>query len=293
MQYSATFRYIDKDFGFDALDLGKWNAEYDNVDDFILALNCMAIASSQHVIVEFPEVDVRAKNARVTIRAINGQLFYTDINSKNRKDLRVVPVEIVRLIDGRPLEEVFKREEEEVGKGKGLSQGQGQEVFIPQKRRFFRGAGWLAQLVAVFAMLAILSFCSKLIWEKMSRVPQLRTAPQFIPSLSEESDVLRRYADVYVSESREGAMLFELTREGQFTCYEMWYSEERNGFVLIPLDSYPVQVGLHNGQTAMLAGELYLLLPIGDEFISLHGTQYHRHHADLANIGEVLDVKRN
>jgi len=87
-------------------------------------------------------------------------------------------------------------------------------------------------------------------------------------------------------------MIFELTREGQFSRFEMWHSEERNRFVLIPVDSYPVQVGAHNGETAMLADEVYLLMPEGDEIMTLHGVSFNRHHADLASIGEVLDVKR-
>lgn len=39
MEYSAKFRYIDIEFGFDALDQGSWSTEYDNEDDFILSLS--------------------------------------------------------------------------------------------------------------------------------------------------------------------------------------------------------------------------------------------------------------
>ena len=281
MLYSVTFRHIDKDFGFEALDFGKWNAEYDNEEDFTLALNRMAIASSQHAVVDFPEVEVCAQSARAIIRAIDGQLFYTDINSRNRQDLKVVPVEIIRLIDGRPLEEVFQRDEQEP------------DHYIPPRHKHRSSANGLTKLAAVFIMLIVLSFCSKFVWRDMTYAPRLHTAPQFIPSLSEESDVLRKFADVYVSEYREGAMLFELTREGRFSRYEMWHSAERNAFVLIELDSYLLQVGMHNGKTAMLADEHYLLLPEGEEIISLHGIQYYRHHGNLASIGEVLDVQRN
>jgi len=281
MQYSATFRHIDRDFSFEDLEFGKWNAEYESEEDFVLALNRMAISSSQNTVVDFPEVEVRAKSARVIIRAIDGQLFFTDIHSQNRKDLKVVPVEILRLIDGRSLEEVFKREE-------ALED----DVYVPPKHHDRSGAGWLSKLVAVLLMLVVLSFCAHFTWKDIAHAPRLHAAPQFIPSLSEESDVLRKYADVYVSEYREGAMIFELTREGQFSRFEMWHSEERNRFVLIPVDSYPVQVGAHNGETAMLADEVYLLMPEGDEIMTLHGVSFNRHHADLASIGEVLDVKR-
>jgi len=280
MQYSATFRHIDKDFGFDALDLGKWNTEYEDEEDFILALNRMAIASSQHTVVDFPEVEVCAGSKRVIIRSINGLLFYTDLNSQNRKDLKVIPIEIIRLIEGKPLEEVFKRDEE-----------MGVDVYIPPKQQYRSNSTWSTQAIALIIMLVVLGFCSKLIWKDVTHTPRLHTAPQFIPSLIEESDVLRQYAGVYVSEYREGAMLFELTRKGQFSRYEMWFSEERNGFVLLSVDSYLVQVGLHKGSTAMLADEIYLLTPKGDEIITLFGINFSRHHGDLASIGEVLNVK--
>jgi hypothetical protein len=111
--------------------------------------------------------------------------------------------------------------------------------------------------------------------------------------LGEESEVLRRYADVYVSEYREGAMLFELTREGLFTRYEMWHSKERNGFVLVSLDAYYVQVGLHEGRTAMLADEILLLELVDYENISLLGVNFRRHNGKLESIGEVLGVPQN
>ncbi len=281
MQYSATYKYIDQDFEFDHIPEGTWTAEYADEEAFDLALNRLAIASSQHAVVDFPEVEVRARNARVTVRAINGQLFYTDLHSQNRKDLKVVPVEIIRLIDGKPLEEVFKQDEEP------------EEVYVPHKQKHRSGAGWLTKVIALLLMCVILGFSGKLIWKDVTHLPRLHTAPQFLPSLSTEGEVLRQYADVYVSEYREGAMLFELTREGTFSRYEMWFSAERNNFVLVPVDVHPVQVGLHDGETAMLAGEIHLLLPTGDEAIALHGVTFSRHHGDLSSIGEVLEVNRN
>ncbi|MGZ0710281.1 hypothetical protein ACWPKO_18280 [Coraliomargarita sp. W4R53] len=282
MQFSATFRHIDQDFGFEGLELGHWSAEYDDEEAFILALNRMAIASSQHSLLDFPEVDVQAEIGRITVRAINGQLFYTDLHSKNRKDLKVVPVEVVRLIGGKPLEEVFLAEETSED-----------ECVPPAKSGQYKsGSSLFTKGMAFVLMVVVLSFSGKYIWQDVSHTPRLHTAPQFIPSLSEQSDVLRQYADVYVSEYREGAMLFELTRRGEFARYEMWHSTERNGFVLVHIDTQHVQVGRHDGQTAMLANEIYLLVPQQDESMELHGVHYSRHHGPLVSIGELIDLQR-
>ena len=277
MQYTANFKHIDSDFDFDRLDEGNWSAVYADEDEFILALNRMAIASSLHAVVDFPEVEVLARNIRVSVRAINGQLFYTDLHSPNRKDLQVVPIEILRLIEGKPLEEVF------------LDEVLPEEVYVPPIQSHRRGSAWFVKLTALLLMFAILGFCGNYIWKDATHISRLHSAPQFLPSLSGESEILRQYADVYVSEYREGAMLFELTRKGQFTRYEMWFSGDRNGFVLIPVDVHTVQVGLHEGKAAMLAGEIHLLTPDDDDAILLHGIRFIRHHGDLDSIGEVLD----
>jgi len=277
MHYSASYRYINPDFSCEPLEGGTWITEYLDEETFITALNRMAIASSQHAVVDFPEVEVRAKNKRVTVRAINGQLYYTDLHSQNHKDLKVVPVEIVRLIAGLPLEEVFRSE----------TTGD-EEAYLPPKRKHRSGASPLTKLLALIMMCGILGFCAKLIWEDLTRMPRLHSVPHFIPSLGSEGGVLRKFADVYVSEYREGAMLFELTREGQFARYEMWFSPQRNSFVLVPIDVHKVQVGLHAGETALLAGEIHLLTPLGEEAIKLHGVTFQRHHAELSSIGEVL-----
>lgn len=281
MKFTATYKHIDLDFDFERLEESTWSAEYVDEESFLLALNRMAIASSQHAVVEFPEVEILAKNMRVTVRAINGQLFYTDLHSQNRKDLKVVPLEIVRLINGLPLEEVFRQEEEP------------DEVYVSTKHKRRRiGTNPLTKLLALVIMCVILGFSAKFVWNDITHMPRLHTVPQFIPSLGSEGEVLRKYADVYVSEYREGGMLFKLTRVGELARYEMWFSAERNGFVLIPLDQHEVQVGLHAGETALLAGEIHLLTPAGDEALVLHGITFKRHHGDLSSIGEVLDVPR-
>jgi hypothetical protein len=281
MQFSATFRHIDKDFGFEALELGRWSEDYEDEESFILALNRMAIASSQQSVFDFPEVEVRAKLRRVTIRAIDGQLYYSDFNSQHQKDLKVVPDEVVSLLGGTPIEGVFQAQESEP------------TTYVPPQLKPYRNErNRYITVGALILMLVVLGICSQFIWHDVSQPARLHTAPQFIPSLSEESEVLRKYADVYVSEYREGAMLFELTREGQLSRYEMWHSKQRNGFVLVRVDSSPLQVGRHNGELAMLAGEIYLLVPQGDEMLSLLGVHYRRHHGALTSIGELLDVKR-
>jgi hypothetical protein len=278
MPYSATFRHIDSDFEFTKLEFGTWNAEYEDEQDLIDALNRVAFASSRSDVVEFPEVDVCQGVARATIRAINGQLYYTDANSQNRKDIKVTAEEVGPLMSGKSLAGVRQRDEAE-------------EMYVPPSSTRVRSSqgGWLTQVIALVIMLVVLSFCTQSIWENLSDAPRLHIPPQFDVSLSQESDFLRQYADVYVSEYREGAMLFELTREGQFSRYEMWFSAERDAFVIVPVDTYAVQVGQHGGHPAMLANRIYLLLPKGDETIELHRVQYTRHHGKLADIGEIVE----
>jgi hypothetical protein len=280
MPYFATFLHIDQNFEFNDLESGKWNVEYQRQEDFVLALNRMAIASSQHAVVEFPEVDVRLGHTRVTVRAINGQLFYTDVNSQNHKDLKVVPAEVIDLMAGKNVNEVFRRDEEEA------------EYVLPKGQKY-RDRSWLTQAIALVIMLVILSFSMQSIWQDVTSAPRLRTAPEFIPSSSQGSEILRQYADIYISEYREGAMFFELTREGQFSRYEMWFNAELETFVLVPIDTHSVKVGTHDGKTAILASDIYLLIPKDGESIELHGIHYMRHHGELTDLGELLDVKES
>ncbi len=280
MHYSATFKHIDQNFGFDGDITTSWSKEYSEEAAFILDLNRMAIASSQYPVVDFPEVEVRCHSVRVTVRSIRGQLYFDDLHSQNRKNLKVVPVEVVRLIEGQPLDEVFKRDPSE------------EEFYVPPKPRRRRRNHWLTRVIALVGMFVILGYCSKVIWRDIREQPRLHHAPKFLPTLSEAGEVLRKYADVYVDEYREGAMLFELKENGEFTRYEMWYSGDRNAFILIPVDRYMVQVGLHAGKTCMLAGEFFLLIPSDEESIDLLGVNFKRHHGDLSSIGEVLEVRR-
>jgi hypothetical protein len=277
MQLSAKFNHIDRNFGFSDPDRGPWSVDFNDEDEFVLALNRMAIASSEHAVVEFPEVEVTGKNVRVTIQAISGQLYYTDLHSQNRKNLKVIPVEIVRLIQGKPLDEVFHRDEDAAD-----------EAYVPPPRPYQGRTSPVVKVAAVLLMCAVVAFSGLKIWRDFSYEPRLSAKPSFIPSLSEESEILRKYADVYVSEYREGAMLFELTREGKFTRYEMWFSPERNAFVLFVVDSHHVQVGTHGGETAILAGERHLLSLADEETILLHRVSFKRHHNNLSSIGEVL-----
>lgn len=236
----------------------------------------MAIATSQHSVVEFPEVEVTWKSVRVTIHSVGGQLYYTDLHSQNRKNLKVIPVEIIRLIQGKPLDEVFNRDEES------------DEAYVPPHRPYQGKTSPVVKVAALLIMCVVVSFSARKIWKEFSYEPRLSAKPSFIPSLSEESEVLRKYADVYVSECRERAMLFELTREGKFTRYAMWFSPERNAFVLLVVDSHHVQVGTHGGEMAILAGERHLLSLADEETILLHRIPFKRHHDPLSTIGEVL-----
>lgn len=44
------------------------------------------------------------------IRAINGALYYTELKSDHRRDLVVTPDEVVRLLEGQPVEQALRRD---------------------------------------------------------------------------------------------------------------------------------------------------------------------------------------
>lgn len=237
----------------------------------------MAIAASQHSLVDFPEVEVRYKGMRVTIQAIDGELFYTDLHSQNRKNIKVIPVEVIRLLEGKPLDEVFKQED-----------GQEEPSCASSHHTYQKSTGGPRKLIALLVMFFVISGCTVMIWKEIGTTPSLTSRPQFIPEMKQEGEVLRKYADVYVSDYREGSMLFELTAEGQLTRYEMWFSQERNTFILLLVDTHRVQVGSYSGKIGILAGEEHLLVLKDDETIALHGVDFTRHHDKLTSIGEVL-----
>ncbi|MDQ8194576.1 hypothetical protein QEH59_09075 [Coraliomargarita sp. SDUM461004] len=280
MEYSVTFKHIDRNFGFDQLDSGNWSEEFEDEASFARALHKMALASSQHTVIDFPEVEIHSKHGRVTVRAINGQLYFTDFHSQNRKDLKVVPLEVIRLLGGTPIDELTVPEESVEA-----------EAERPKLKPYRSHGSRVVQVLSLLFMLCVFCLFTTLIWRDMVHQQRLYPIPEFVPSLSQESYVVRKYADVYVSEYREGAMLFSLTRDGVFSRYEMWNSTAGEGYELIHIDTYSLQVGEHEGTLAMLADEHYLLQPEGDEMIRLHGVAYHRHHGTLESIGEVVNAQ--
>ena len=82
-------------------------------------------------------------------------------------------------------------------------------------------------------------------------------------------------------------MLFELSKDGNFSSYEMWFSKTRNRFVLVPVESHIVTAGLYQGVDALLAGEVDLL-ELKEDAIVLHGQHFRRLGKKLSSVGEVL-----
>lgn len=82
--------------------------------------------------------------------------------------------------------------------------------------------------------------------------------------------------------------LFELTEDGRFSIYELWYSPAEEEYNLVPVDSYRASGGLYKGAPALLAGEAHLLELSGDK-IFLQGVPYERHGKQLSSLGDVLE----
>lgn len=114
--------------------------------------------------------------------------------------------------------------------------------------------------------------------------------PNFVHTMENEGELLRQYADVYASELREGGTVFELTENGEFSIFELWYSPTKKEFNLVPVETYRVSAGLHQGKPALLAGELHLLELSGDKIV-LHGVSYQRYGKKLSSLGDVLESR--
>ncbi len=278
MHYTLTVRHINEDFSIpSSTDTTEWQTSFEDNADLILFLNRVAIATSQSAPVDFPEIEIFVDQSfnRFLVKAIQGQLYFTDPHSQNRRDLKVIPEEAIRLLAGKPLEEVFLHEGEDLG-----------YTPIPQKK-----SRWpvflLRQAIVLISIIVVVLSLRYTINEVQER-ESLIEVPRFVQDLESEGPLLRAYADVYVSEYREGATVFELERDGTFTLYELWFSQGQNGFVLVPVASHEVSAGLHNGRPAFLAGQ-YHLLKLKDESIELHDVNYRRHGKKLSTIGEVLE----
>lgn len=279
MPYKVRLSHINPDFGIEPTPETPWSVDVETDDEMVLLLNRVAITSSQEPAADCPELEILVGSKRLLVTAVGGQLYFTEPYSANRQSLKVVPDEIIRLLQNKPLEEVFieaEAEEAPVRYSGGAS-----------------GGSPLFKVILWLILLSIMGLSGGVVWKELSYRPRLVIAPDFIPSLSSDSELLRELYGVYVSEYREGGLAFELAEDGRFKLYEMWYSAKRGRFTLVQVASLDVQIGMHADESALLAGEMHLLLPQEEDVISMHGIAFHRHLGVLEEIGEVLTSRSN
>lgn len=276
MLYELRVSNISEDYTITDDLTESWTCRIEDPAELILLLNRVAIATTQFPVVEFPEVRISWESHHVQIRAINGKLYYTELKSSNRRDMVVTPDEVVRLLEGQSVEQALRRDPEE-------------DVYIRPTSGGHLGARQVknALLVISLSLLAASTFFS---WRSLSQQVRLVKVPNFVHTMENEGELLRQYADVYASELREGGTVFELTENGEFSIFELWYSPTKKEFNLVPVETYRVSAGLHQGKPALLAGELHLLELSGDKIV-LHGVSYQRYGKKLSSLGDVLESR--
>lgn len=274
MRYDIRVSHVAEDYTISDEGSELWACRIGDPGDLKLLLNRVAIATTQYPVVDFPEVRISWDSHHVHIRAINGALYYTELKSDHRRDLVVTPDEVVRLLEGQPVEQALRRDP-------------GEEDYIPPASGGQLGTGQFKRALLVLSLVLLVAsiFYS---WRTLSEQVRLVKAPNFVPTMENEGELLRQYADVYVSEYREGGAVFELTEDGRFSIYELWYSPAEEEYNLVPVDSYRASGGLYKGAPALLAGEAHLLELSGDK-IFLQGVPYERHGKQLSSLGDVLE----
>lgn len=277
MPYDIRVSHITSEYTIEPDQTQEWSVTLSNRDEIILLLNRIAIATTQYPVVEFPEVKITRETRRVIIRAISGQLYYSEVHSDTRKDLKVIPEEAIRLLEGQSIEQAFARKEEV-------------EAYLPGASQHSRSSKLVSRLI--MSLCTVIFFAAAFYsWSVWSQTSSLITTPRFIHILENEGELFREYADVYISEQREGAMVFELLDDGTLTIYELWFSTERNRFVLFTLESHRVLGGLQGGEPALLAGDFHLF-QLASEGMVLHGTVFTRYHKPLSTLGEVMKSRQ-
>ena len=273
MPYKIRLTHIHSDYSVEPTPTKSWSVRIEEDEELVLMMNRVAITSSQHPVVDFPTMEITLGSTRVVVTAVSGQLYYTDPNSPNRQNLKVIAEEAIQLLHGNPLEIVFQPEAEA-------------ETSKPVRYRP-SGMGPWPKAVLLLSMAVIVGFCVKVIKDHLGYRPSLVASIRFIPSIG-GGEVFREVHGIYVDQYREGGLVLEVTKEGHFNLYEMWHSKERGGFILLLIESHEVLVGSQDGQQALLAGEVFLLLPQHGEKLFLNGIMFRRYLGTLKDIGEVL-----
>ncbi|HAV12233.1 MAG TPA: hypothetical protein DCX06_01890 [Opitutae bacterium] len=276
MPYKVRLSHINKDFTFDPYPEGYWSDQVPDDSGLIFLMNRVAVAASQHATVEFPEIEINKEGRRVTVTAVNGQLIYNDTHTAHCQNLKVIPDEVIRLLEDKPLDQVF------VGRG---DEDSGAKLGSYRKARYS-----LAFQIIIFAMMLGSLFWAGVVYHNEFVVNQSLTEPlefEAEPDL-EDINTSKTFSGVYYNEIRDGGTVFRISSNGIFEYYEMWYSKQTGLYELHRRLHLPFIVGKHNGELAFLAGEVHLLMPVSDDTIALHNDVYQRSQGPLETFGNVV-----
>lgn len=203
MPYEIQVSHIREDYTISDQHSEVWKCTIHRGDELILLLNRVAIATTQFAVFEFPEVEIQSDKRRVYVRAISGKLYYTEHGSSHRKDLVVIPEEILRLLQGQSVEQALHHDPEDV-------------YVRPDPGRWHgsRSIKYIFLAITLVMLAGSIYYC----WRALNYQPRLVEPPRFVHMMENQGELLRKYADVYVSELREGATLFELCFTVRHSC---------------------------------------------------------------------------
>lgn len=277
MPFKVRLSHINQDFTIEPAPNGSWTDEIADDDALVYLMNRVAVAGHGQALVEFPEIEITKGSLRVTVTSVKGQLFYNDPHSKNRQNLKVVPEEVIRLLQDKPLDEVFTDD----------SDPHEMPTVKYQKKSVLTQT---LSTLSLLGMLAVIFVCGRVILREFTYRPSLIVEPKFIHTIEGEHAAFKKYSGVFVSAYREGGLVFQLLDNGQFDFYEMWWSPSRNRFILILIESHDTLAGISEGKLAFLAGDYHLIIPADTQSMTLHGITYSRHAGSLNDVGEVVSI---
>ena len=275
MPYNVCLHHIRPDYSVEPPTADSWSTVVEDDDDLIVMMNRVAITSSQNPSHEYPVIDVVAGSIRATITVIGGQLYYTDPNAPNRSNIKVVADGALKLLHGSSFESVLQAEAEIESEAARSS-----AVYRPSL------IGSRLRSVLLIVLFASLGTSLILLWRGLTYRPRFVPAFEFVPGAIDEMN-LRSYTGIYVDGYQEGGRVLELTPEGQFILYEMWYSAEFDSFTLKRIESLPMTLGSQYGEPALMVEDFYLLQPRAEGRILMGGVLFAPHVGSLGDVGTV------
>ena len=183
MSYKVRLSQINPDFSFQPPPEGDWTNTIEDDDGLIFLMNRVAVAASQDALVDFPEIEITKGSRRVNVTAVSGQLIYNDAHTSSRQNLKVIPDEVIRLLEGKPLDEVFLDADEK-------------EIEAPEVR-YRKSIGTPKfKAMALAVMLGSLCWAAFVIKQEYGTSETLIGTPRFIHNTEGAEEVLKNYQGV-------------------------------------------------------------------------------------------------